>query len=409
MASHLPRLENLDSISDIYKDHAFLINSAVGYAVALLSIAYFCREYLPISIRRKPAFGFPQTISNISDEFQYSKDQKAGQDFRVKSLWVYPVKGCRGIEVASSKICHTGLQYDRQFMFASCSPGTEAWVFASQRGFPKMAVIHTSIDPVKNTLTISYPAKPHFLASLIYGNKFRKSFTVPLDVNALPENKLAKYPVTEVEIWRQKSVGYDLSAHIPQELKDVIFSKNYTKVDVGLFAVVDGRNRGINHMGPPVEVLGRPNTIGFADFAPIHILGLASVREFNELVKGEISDLSVRRFRPNIIVGGSPSYDEDDWQTIKIGNEDYHVISRTPRCKVPNNDPDTGERNRNEPDVTIRGQRNIDPGAPLLGCMGMHMVPFEREGIINVGDKIDIKSRTPDHKWGRNLWTQIEG
>ncbi|EGX49952.1 hypothetical protein AOL_s00076g593 [Orbilia oligospora ATCC 24927] len=294
-------------------------------------------------------------------------------------------------------------------MFASCSPGTEAWVFASQRGFPKMAVIHTSIDPVKNTLTISYPAKPHFLASLIYGNKFRKSFTVPLDVNALPENKLTKYPVTEVEIWRQKSVGYDLSAHIPQELKDVIFSKNYTKVDVGLFAVVDGRNRGVNHMGPPVEVLGRPNTIGFADFAPIHILGLASVREFNELVKGEIPDLSVRRFRPNIIVGGSPSYDEDDWQTIKIGNEDYHVMSRTPRCKVPNNDPETGERNRNEPDVTIRGQRNIDPGAPLLGCMGMHMVPFEREGSINVGDKIDIKSRTPDHKWGRNLWTQIEG
>ncbi|RVD83091.1 uncharacterized protein DFL_007493 [Arthrobotrys flagrans] len=409
MASHLPRLENLDSISDIYKDHAFLINSAVGYAVALLSIVYFCREYLPISIRRKPAFGFPRTVSNISDEFQYSKDQETGQDFRVKSLWIYPIKGCRGIEVASSKICHTGLQYDRQLMFASCSPGTGAWVFASQRGFPKMALIHTSIDPASNTLTISYPAKPKFPASLIYGNEFRKSFTVPLNVNILPEDKLAKYPVTKVEIWRQESVGYDLSAHVPQEIKDVIFSKGHTKVDVGLFAVVDGRNRGIRHMGPPVEVLGRPNTIGFADFAPIHILGLASVREFNELVKGEIPNLSARRFRPNIIVGGSPSYDEDNWQTVRIGNEDYHVMSRTPRCKVPNNDPDTGERNRNEPDVTIRGQRNIDPGAPLLGCMGMHMVPFEKEGSINVGDKIEVKLRTPDHKWGRNLWTRIEG
>ncbi|KAK6353837.1 hypothetical protein TWF730_008260 [Orbilia blumenaviensis] len=409
MASHLPRLENLDSFSDIYKDHYFLINTAVGYAVALLSIAYLCREYLPISIRRKQAFGFPQTVSNITDEFQYSKDQQPGQEFKVKSLWIYPVKGCRGIEVASSKICHTGLQYDRQLMFASCSPGSGAWVFASQRGFPKMALIHTSIDPAKNTLTISYPAKPHFPASLIYGNKFRKSFTVPLNVNALPENKLAKYPVTNVEIWRQQSVGYDLSAHIPQELKDVVFGKNYTKVDVGLFAVVDGRNRGINHMGPPVEVLGRPNTIGYADFAPIHIVGLASVREFNELVKGEIPDLSVRRFRPNIIVGGSPSYDEDDWETVKIGSGEYHVISRTPRCKVPNNDPETGERNRNEPDVTIRGRRNIDSGAPLLGCMGMHMVPFAKDGSISVGDEIDVKSRTPDHKWGRNLWTKIEG
>ncbi|KAK6529306.1 hypothetical protein TWF281_008483 [Arthrobotrys megalospora] len=408
MASHLPRLENLDAFSDVYKNHSFAINATVAYAVALFSIVYFCREYLPISIRRKPAFGLPSTISNISDEFQYSKDQKSGQDFRVKSLWIYPVKGCRGIEVASSKICHTGLQYDRQLMFASCSPGTEAWVFASQRGFPKMALIHTSIDPAKNTLTISYPAKPHFPASLVYGNKFRKSFTIPLNANILPESKLAKYPVKKVEIWKEESVGYDLSMHIPQELKDVIFTKNYSKVDIGLFAVVDGRNRGIKHMGPPVEVLGRPNTIGFADFAPIHILGLASVREFNELVKGEIPDLSARRFRPNVIVGGSPSYDEDDWETVKIGNGDYHVISRTPRCKVPNNNPDTGERNRNEPDITIRARRNIDPGAPLLGCMGMHMVPFGKDGSINVGDKIDVKSRTPDHQWGKNLWTKIE-
>ncbi|KAJ6259536.1 hypothetical protein Dda_5173 [Drechslerella dactyloides] len=404
MASHLPRLENLDGLSEVYKNNSALFNTVVGYAVVLLSIIFLCREYLPFAIRRKPAFGLPPAVSNISDEFKYSKDQEPGQTFKVKSLWVYPVKGCRGIEVTSSDICHTGLQYDRQLMFASCSPGTEAWSFASQRGFPKMALIHTAIDPAKNTLTISYPAKPHFPASLIYGNKFRKSFTVPLNVNLLPEKQLGRYSVKKVEIWKQETEAYDLSAHIPQELKDVVFSKNYAKVDVGLFAVVDGKNRGIKIMGPPVELLGREGKIGFADFAPIHILGLASVRAFNELVKGEIPRLSALRFRPNVIVSGSPSFDEDKWKMLRIGNNDYHVISRTPRCKVPNNDPDTGERNRNEPDVTLRGQRNIDLGAPLLGCMGMHMVAFKREGIVSVGDVVDVKERTEEHMWGQNLW-----
>ncbi|EPS42863.1 hypothetical protein H072_3122 [Dactylellina haptotyla CBS 200.50] len=404
MASHLPRLENLDGLSEVYKNNASLFNAAFGYAIAFVSVVFLCREYLPIAIRRKPVFGLPRTVSNISDEFEYSKDQQPGQTFNVKSLWVYPVKGCRGIEVTSSKICHTGLQYDRQLMFASCNPGTEAWSFASQRGFPKMALIHTAIDPTKNTLTISYPAKPHFPTSLIFGNKFRKSFTVPLNVNILPQKELAKYPIKNVEIWKQNSVGYDLSAHIPQELKDVIFSKNYIKPDIALFAVVDGQNRGIKVMGPPEQVLGRVSKIGFADFAPIHIVGLSSVREFNELVKGEVPKLSVLRFRPNVVVSGSPSYDEDNWKTIKIGNGDYHVISRTPRCKVPNNDPDTGERNRNEPDVTIRAKRNVDPGAPLLGCMGMHMVAFGKEGSIGVGDKIDVNERTSEHEWGRNLW-----
>ncbi|KAK6542088.1 hypothetical protein TWF694_007857 [Orbilia ellipsospora] len=404
MASHLPRLENLEVFSDFYKDNAFFFKVAFGYGIALLSVVFLCREYLPISGRRKPTFGLPRTASNLSDEFQYSKDQQPDQTFKVKSIWIYPIKGCRGIELESAKICHTGLQYDRQLMFASCKPGTEEWSFASQRGFPKMALIHTDIDPVNNTLTISYPAKPHFPASLIYGNKFRKAFTVPLDVNLLSEKELEKYPVKFAEVWGEQAAGYDLSAHIPQELKDVVFTKNYTKLDIGLFAVVDGKNRGIKKMGPPEALLGRVSKIGFADFAPINVLGLSSVRALNEMVKDEVPKLSALRFRPNIIVSGSPSFEEDNWKTIKIGNGDFHVICRAPRCKVPNNDPETGERNRNEPDVTIRARRNIDPGAPKLGCMGMHTVAFKMDGVVNVGDKIEVKERTTKHWFGKNLW-----
>jgi len=158
-------------------------------------------------------------------------------------------------------------------------------------------------------------------------------------------------------------------------------------------------------MAPPEEVLGRKDSIGFADFAPIHIVGLASVRKLNGLVKEEVPRLSALRFRPNIIVKGTPAYDEDDWKNVKIGTDNYYVIARTPRCKVPNNDPDTGERNRNEPDVTMRRERNIDPGAPNKGCMGMHMFSSKKDGEVKVGDEIVVEERTELHRWGQNLWT----
>lgn len=134
-----------------------------------------------------------------------------------------------------------------------------------------MALIHTSINQEKNTMTISYPAKASFLASLIYGKDSRKSFTVPLDMNSLSPEEIKDYPIKPVEVWRKPSVGYDLSVLIPQELKDAIFTKNYTKSDIGLFATVDGQNRKVKYMGPPVEVLGREAQVGFADFVSAYI------------------------------------------------------------------------------------------------------------------------------------------
>lgn len=106
MASHIPKFDNLESLSDIYNNYPNIFNIIVGYAI-LLPCVWFLKDYLPFQAP-KQAFGISPKSSNISDQFQYSKDQSPGQTFKVKSLWVYPVKGCRGIEVESSKICNTG-------------------------------------------------------------------------------------------------------------------------------------------------------------------------------------------------------------------------------------------------------------------------------------------------------------
>jgi uncharacterized protein YcbX len=59
-----------------------------------------------------------------------------------------------------------------------------------------------------------------------------------------------------------------------------------------------------------------------------------------------------RRFRANIYVNGPAAYAEDDWKMIKIGSAVYHVSCRTARCKVPNNDINSGVMDTNEPFTT---------------------------------------------------------
>src|SRR5436305_15132719 len=118
-------------------------------------------------------------------------------------------------------------------MFCSRKPGEE-WRFASQRGFPKMALIHTAINPEANTVTMSYPVKVPYLAGLIFGWTTRRFFTVPLNVNKSKHKD--KYVIEEVEVWDSHPKAYNMSGHVPQECMEIIFSGKQGFREIGLFA-----------------------------------------------------------------------------------------------------------------------------------------------------------------------------
>lgn len=56
-------------------------------------------------------------------------------------------------------------------------------------------------------------------------------------------------------------------------------------------------------------------------------------------------------------------------------------MCRTARCRLPNTNPETGEKDPHEPDKTLKKFRRVDDGAAEYACLGMQMVP-------------DIKSRS---------------
>lgn len=44
--------------------------------------------------------------SNLADEFEYPAD--GDEDWKIKSLWVFPVKSCRGVELDETNVVPTG-------------------------------------------------------------------------------------------------------------------------------------------------------------------------------------------------------------------------------------------------------------------------------------------------------------
>lgn len=43
---------------------------------------------------------------------------------------------------------------------------------------------------------------------------------------------------------------------------------------------------------------------------------------------------------------------------------------------MPNVHQETGQRHRNEPDRSLRKFRDVDEGAPKMGCLGMQLCPL---------------------------------
>jgi len=103
-----------------------------------------------------------QNRSNLAN--QYQAVPKPEGPPRVHALFTYPIKSCRGVELAASEVHATGLKYDRLFTFAQLiskqnkapsdgesgvsepsSEWTHQWRFITQREFPRLALIQTEL------------------------------------------------------------------------------------------------------------------------------------------------------------------------------------------------------------------------------------------------------------------------
>jgi uncharacterized protein YcbX len=262
----------------------------------------------------------------------------------VGALFVHPVKSCGGIAVDAVEVDARGFADDRRWMVVD--PDGR---FVTQRERPEMARVRVALEAGGYRL-------------LCDGSEF-----------LLPRSAADRAPRRSVVIWNDTV----------EAAVDEAGSRWMAKALGGpcqLVHLPSDVRRAVGKRGAPDD------QVSFADGFSALVVGRASVEDL--AARAGIA-VDLRRFRPNLVVDGSPPWDEDRWRTLSAGEVRFRALKPCDRCSIPGLDPDTGERSK-EPLATLATFRKKD-GAVWLGVNLAHDGP----GRICVGDTIHVEERGP--------------
>ncbi len=265
---------------------------------------------------------------------------------RVSALVTYPVKGCAGLPLSTSKVTSSGLAHDRAFMVVDDS-GT----FRSQRKDPRMARIVPEIDADASRLTLRVPGGE------------------PVDVKTTPDG-----PRLDVTVHGNPLQGVDQGDEAAEWLTEVLGSSSR------LVRVPDDHRRETTGL-----TLG---TAGFADGHAAVLASLSSLDLLNERILATGGEpVPISRFRPNVVVSGWPeAHTEDRVRRVRLGTTELGYAKVCIRCAVTTIDQETGDKRGPEPLRALAGYRRADDGGVAFCSKFAVTVP----GAVSVGDPLEV-------------------
>jgi len=250
----------------------------------------------------------------------------------IAQLFLYPIKGCRGIEIERATLAATGLEVD--------GIGDREWVvvdaegeFLSQRELPQMALIETRLT--STALRLKAPGM------------------LQLEVPFASEGD-----VVNVTVWN------DTVAAVTQgEVADAWFSR-YLGQPCRLMRF-DPEARRLSN----VRYTGAtPAPYKFADAFALLIASTASLADLNgRLAKRGMAPVGIERFRPNIVLEGIDAFEEDYVERLALGDAELRVVKPCVRCSVPNVDPATGDAATEPGDTLAIYRDNARAGGITFG------------------------------------------
>ena len=271
----------------------------------------------------------------------------------LRELYVYPIKSAAGIALGEAQMTSRGLQYDRRWMVVDAQGK-----FMSQRWFPKMALISVAVG---DRLEMSAPEM--------------SELSVPL-VSEADE-------FVKVEVWGDVCEAIALP-------KTKSWFSQFLDTDCQLVYMPDSSHRPTAH-----GKLGDDKLVSFADAYPYLLISEASLDGLNRklIEKGEEA-VTMKRFRPNLVVSGvETAHEEDRWSQIKIGETVFDLPKLCDRCSIPNVNPGTGDRGK-EPTRTLATYRSWDRGI----WFGQNCVAQSNSGanVLHVGDVVEVLETKDD-------------
>ena len=271
----------------------------------------------------------------------------------VAQLFVYPVKSCAGVALAEAELTDTGLDLDRAWMVvdAQCR-------FVTQRELPRMALVQPQIKTLEVVLRA-----PGMLA-------------LHLGINQVDAP-------ARVQVWGDTVDAWDMGGVAAQWFSDFLGQPGLRLVrfDPDVRRLASARWTG--DLAAPIE---------FADGFPVLVTSQASLAELNQRLQAAGQGaVGIERFRPNLVLAGVESHDEDRLNELTIhtaqGQVQLRLVKPCPRCPMPNVDPATGQSSPEVMDMlqTYRADHRLD-GALTFG---MNAVIVQGAGhTLRVGDVV---------------------
>jgi MOSC domain-containing protein len=267
---------------------------------------------------------------------------------RIAALYVYPVKSCRGIQVAAAAMTERGFAHDREWMIVD-----ESGRFLSQREVPALALIRTALS----------------VDALELSGLNGSTLSVPFDRPGASR---------EVAVWRDTVQAIDqgaeaascLSARLGREVRLVRFDSAVRRACNRAYVGESGAHTG------------------FADAYPLLVISEASLVDLNGRL---VSTLPMNRFRPNVVLADCEAYDEDHIDEIAAATIWMKLVKPCTRCQITTTDQETGERG-SEPLATLASYRM---NTALEGvAFGVNAIPTAGFGAtLSAGDRADCTLR----------------
>ena len=219
---------------------------------------------------------------------------------RISEIWSYPIKSCAGVPMSRATVGSRGIDYDRHWMLVD-GDGR----FVSQRQLPRMVLIRPEFTG--DQLRVTAPGQ--------------SALGIPC---VQPVGR-----TLSVRVWRDKCTAASVG-----EEADAWFSA-FLGETVRLVFLPAGSRRPVD------PAFGRhEDEVGFADGFPFLLIGRSSLADLASRMQ---ADLSMQRFRPNLVVDGGAAYAEDGWRRIRIGDIEFRLAKPCSRCVITTLNPQTAE------------------------------------------------------------------
>ena len=124
------------------------------------------------------------------------------------------------------------------------------------------------------------------------------------------------------------------------------------------------------------------NQVAFSDGFPLLLISESSLFDLNSRVSEEIT---MKRFRPNLVVKNTDPYQEDNWESIKIGDCELQIAKPCSRCVLTTVDPETGKFSGREPLKTLAKYRKFNGEV----VFGQNLIP-RSSGKLEIGMKVEV-------------------